>query len=193
MNPAFRATKILHMFLNEFGSSLAPMAPVLPSVVPANAADRSIARASARTQGNRGFVFFNNYERNYPLPDHRGIQIKLVLPSETVVLPRKPIDLVSGTYGIWPVNLDLNGILLKYATAQPLTRVRDGKVEYCFFLAPPGIRPEFAFDERTLASLKAAQAVISRAPGLLYVDGIVPGPAIALSARSNTGLSLIHI
>jgi hypothetical protein len=192
MNPAFRATKILHMFLNEFGSSLAPMAPVLPSVVPANAADRSIARASARTQGNRGFVFFNNYERNYPLPDRRGIQIKLVLPSETVVLPRKPIDLVSGTYGIWPVNLDLNGILLKYATAQPLTRVRDGKVEYCFFLAPPGIRPEFAFDERTLASLKAAQAVISRAPGLLYVDGIVPGPAIALSARSNTGQT-VHV
>ena len=176
MNPAFRATKVLHLFLNEFGNSLAPMAPVLPSVVPANAADRSTVRAAARTLGNRGFVFFNNYARNYPLPDHRGIQIKLVLPSETVVLPRKPIDLASGTYGIWPVNLDLDGILLKYATAQPLTMVRDANAEYYFFLAPPGIQPEFAFDERRLTSLKAGKAVISRASGVRYVGGIVPGP-----------------
>jgi hypothetical protein len=192
MNPAFRATKVLHLFLNEFGSSLAPMAPVLPSVAPANAADRSTVRAAARTHGNHGFVFFNNYARNYPLPDHRGIQIKLVLPSETVVLPRKPIDLVSGTYGIWPVNLDLNGILLKYATAQPLTMVRDANVVYYFFLAPPGIQPEFAFDERTLISLKAGKAVISRAPGVRYVGGIVPGPGIALSARSKTGQT-VHV
>jgi beta-galactosidase len=192
MNPAFRATKVLHLFLDDFGSSLAPMAPVLPSIVPANAADRSTVRAAARTQGNHGFVFFNNYARNYPLPDHRGVQIKLVLPSETMVLPRKPIDLVSGTYGIWPVNLDLNGILLKYATAQPLTRVRDGNVEYYFFLAPPGVRPEFAFDMRTLASVKAARVVISHAPGVLYVAGIVPGPGVALSARSKAGQT-VHV
>jgi len=187
MNPAFRSIKMLHLFLEEFGSALAPMAPVLPNVVPASAADRSTVRVSARTLGNRGFVFFNNYARNYPLPDHRGIQIKLVLPSETVVLPRKPIDLVSGAYGVWPVNLDLNGILLKYATAQPLTRVRDGNVEYYFFVATPGIRPEFAFEESTLASLKAATAVISRAPGVRYVDGIAPGPGIAVSLRSTAG------
>lgn len=185
MNAAFRATKVLHLFLNEFGSSLAPMVPVLPSVVPVNAADRSTLRASARTAGNRGFVFFNNYARNYPLPEHRAIQIRLVLPSETVVLPRKPANVVSGAYGIWPVNLDLSGILLKYATAQPLTRVRDGNVEYYFFLAPPGIEPEFAFDERTLTSLKTGKAVTSRAQGVRYVDQIVPGPGIALSARSK--------
>jgi hypothetical protein len=192
MNPSFRAIKILHLFLNEFGSSLAPMAPVLPSVVPVSAADRSTVRVSARTQGNRGFVFFNNYARNYRLPDHQGFQIKLILPSETVVLPRKPIDLASGTYGIWPVNLDLDGILLKYATAQPLTRVRDGNVEYYFFVAQPGIKAEFAFDESTLASLNAATAAISRAAGVRYVDGIRPGPGIALSVRSKAGQT-VHI
>ncbi len=187
MNPAFRSTKMLHLFLQEFGSSLAPMAPALPSVVPASAADRSTVRVSARTQGSRAFVFFNNYARNYPLRDHRRFQIKLILPSETVLLPRKPVGLASGTYGIWPVNLDLDGILLKYATAQPLTRVRDGNVEYYFFFSLPGIRTEFAFDESTLASLRAATAVISRAPGVRYVDGIRPGPGIALSARSKAG------
>jgi beta-galactosidase len=193
MNPSFRATKMLHLFLHEFGSSLATMTPVLPNVVPTDAGDGSTVRVSARTEGNRGFVFFNNYARNYPLPDHPEIQIKLILPSETVVLPRKPIDLAAGTYGIWPVNLDLNEILLKYATAQPLTRVRDGNVEYYFFVAPPGMRPEFAFDESTLASLKAAQAaVISRAAGVRYVDGIAPGPGIALSTRSKTGQT-VHI
>ncbi len=192
MNPAFRSIKTLHLFLKEFGSSLAPMAPVLPNVVPASAADRSVARVSARTEGNRGFVFFNNYARNYPLPDRQDFQIKLILPSETVVLPRKPIDLASGTYGIWPVNLDLNGVLLKYATAQPVTRVRDGNAEYYFFVAPPGVPPEFAFDESTLASLEAAAAVISRATGVRYVDGIAPGPGIALSVRSKTGQT-VHI
>ena len=192
MNPSFRATKIFHMFLHDFGSDLATMSTVLPKVVPADPADRSTVRVAARTRGDHGFVFLNNYQRHYDLPDHQGVQIKLALPSETIDLPRTPIDVPSGAYAIWPVNLDLGGVLLKYATAQPLTTVRDGSTEFYFFFAQPGIPPEFAFDETTLLSMKAASALISREQRRMYVNKIAPCAEVAMSMKSKAG-NTVHI
>ncbi len=192
MNPSFRATKIFHMFLHDFGSDLVTMSTVLPNVVPAGPADRSTVRVAARTRGDHGFVFLNNYQRHYGLPDHHAVQIKLALHSEIIDLPRTPIDVPSGAYAIWPVNLDLDGILLKYATAQPLTTVRDGSTEFYFFFAQPGIPPEFALDESTLVSIKAANAVISREQRRMYVNKIVPGAEVAMSMKSKAG-NTVHI
>ena len=190
MNSRFRATKILHMFLHEFGSNLVTMSTVLPGVAPSGPADRSTVRVAARTRGEHGFVFLNNYQRHYGLPDWSGIQIKVALPSETIVFPRTPTNVPSGAYAIWPVNLDLGGVLLKYATAQPLTVVRDGSTETYFFFAPPGILPEFAFDESTLESMKAPNAAVLDEQGKVYVNKILPGSGIAMSMKSKVGTTV---
>ena len=187
MNPAFRLTKMLHQFLNDFGPDLAPMRPSFPKLMPADASDRGLVRAAARSQGDRGFLFVNNYQRGYPLPDHDRVQFQLRFPSGSVRLPRDPIQIPSGAYFIWPVGLDLEGAELKYATAQLLTKVRDRDEEYYFFFAQPGIRPEFAFAEGTLLSIHADRAAISRREGTVYVSGIAPGSGAALHAQTKSG------
>jgi hypothetical protein len=187
MNPPFRATKLFHLFLNDFGSYLAPMETVLPQVVPKDAFDRTTVRVAARVQGNRGFVFVNNYQRLYPLPEHHDVQFRLALPNETLVLPRHPVNLPSGAYFIWPVNLDLNGALLKYATAQLLTKLHTPGLDYYFFFAQPGMAVEFCFDESRVTSVEATHANVSHAGGRVWVDKIVPSAQIALSVLSQEG------
>lgn len=181
--PSFRVLKSFHLFLQDFGGYLAPMAPFFPDRKPAGVRDNATPRLAARMQGDRGFVFFNNYQRNYPLPPHPGMQMALKLPSGTLEVPRNPIDIPAGAYFIWPVNLDLNGVSLKYATAQLLCKLDN---TYVFF-AWPGVAPEFAFDARTLASLRAPKGAISRADGRTYVTGITPGTEVALRVRSKGG------
>ena len=187
MNPSFRPTKLLHLFLNDFGSDLAPMRTVTARAIPASPEDRSTLRVAARIRGRHGFVFVNNHQRLYPLRAHPAVQIRLTLPAETMVFPRKPVPISSGAYFIWPVNLDVNGALLKYATAQLLTRIQNNDVAYYFFFAQPGIAPEFAFDESAPASIHAARASISRNHSLTVVDGILPGLRVAIEVRSSTG------
>jgi Glycosyl hydrolases family 35 len=77
MNSSFRELKGIHMFLHDFGSSLAPMAPYFPEHLPENRLDTKTPRVTARIENNRGYVFINNYQRNYPLPERKNFQIRL--------------------------------------------------------------------------------------------------------------------
>ena len=72
------------------------------------------------------------------------------LPDETVTFPTRPIDVPSGAYFIWPINMDLSGVRLVYATAQPVTRVDDGSSPVYVFHAQNGIPVEFSFDGKAV-------------------------------------------
>jgi len=187
MNPAFRATKLFHLFLNAFGGDLATMATVLPQTSPSDPNDRATIRAAARVRGDRGFVFVNNYQRLYPLPEQHSVQIKLDLPSETLALPQAPIDIPSGAYFFWPVNFDLGGALLKYASAQPLTKIRDGNADYYVFFSQPGIPAEFSLDEDTVRSIHADKGLISSRGGRICVSKLAPARAISFRVQSKKG------
>jgi beta-galactosidase len=181
MNPSFRDLKSLHLFLNDFGSDLARMAPAFPDKLPEGRQDTATPRASARIDGTRGFIFLNNYQRNYPLPERKQLQVRLKLAGGSVDVPKQPIDLPSGAYTFWPVNLDVGGATLDYATAQPLCRL-DNPGTVVFF-AWPGIAPEFAFRTAEGLSVEAPHARVRREDGRVYVDRIVPGTAAAIQVR----------
>jgi len=68
---SLRRMKLVHYFLNDFGEQLAPMRVHRPSTTPSNAEDLSVSRVSARTRGDNGFVFLNNYTRNGSMPASR--------------------------------------------------------------------------------------------------------------------------
>lgn len=155
MRTSFKRAKLMHYFLNEFGDLLAPMVVRAPDRVPASVADTSVLRLAARTLGNGGFIFGNNYIRNYRMPDRNGVQITLRLPGETLRVPAQPIDVPSGAYFVWPVNLDMNGALLKYSTAQLFTRLTSQGVTTWYFFAPAGIAPEFSFAAASVAAIDA--------------------------------------
>jgi hypothetical protein len=187
LHDSFRALKIFHLFLNDFGSSLAPMTPYFPEKMPASKNDTATPRVAARMQGDRGFLFINNYQRLHPLPERAGFQVKIETSSGPIEIPRAPVNIPSGAYTIWPVNLDLGPAVLRYATAQPLCRLR-AQNTFVFF-AWPGIAPEFAIADSDGDSIEAPNAQIARSPGGVLVTGIEPGAGIAIQIRDRKGVS----
>lgn len=187
LHDSFRALKIFHLFLGDFGSSLAPMTPYFPEKMPASKNDSATPRVAARMQGDRGFLFINNYQRLHPLPERAGFQVKIETSSGPIEIPRAPVNIPSGAYTIWPVNLDLGPAVLRYATAQPLCRLR-AQNTFVFF-AWPGIAPEFAIADSDGDSIEAPNAQIARSPGVALVTGIEPGAGIAIQIRDRKGVS----
>ena len=187
MRESFRRIKLVHYFLNAFGGELAPMVVRRPEVVPASETDTTVPRLSARTLGGRGFIFFNNYLRQYRMPDRTLVQVELRLPGETLRVPEAPLSVPSGAYFIWPVNLAVGGALLKYSTAQLLTRLGPPGDSVYFFFAVPGITPEFAFAANTVTSVEAAGANTTSDSARILVRGLHPGPGVALTVHPTTG------
>ncbi len=190
LNGSYRRLKVIHQFVADFGGEVAPMERVLPDVVPAGMRDVTTLRVAARTSGDHGFLFFNNYLRHYPMPEQHGVQVTVRLPSGTVVVPRTPVTVPSQSAFIWPLNMDLGGALLAYATAQPFAKLNGGATVDYFFVATAGVAPEFAFDSATIASLDAGGAEVSRSGGRSYVTGARPSTAAALRIRTASGASV---
>jgi beta-galactosidase len=141
---SLRKLKLVHYFLEDFGDELAPMTTRAPAEVPSGPKDTSVVRVSARTAGERGFVFVSNYVRGLTMPERKGFQVQLKLPGGVVKVPETPVDLPAGAFGIWPVNLPVGAQTLRYATAELFKRVEVRGQTYYFFYALPGVRAEFA-------------------------------------------------
>ncbi|MGD0479242.1 MAG: beta-galactosidase [Terracidiphilus sp.] len=193
---SLRKLKVFDYFLNDFGADLAPMTVHAPSAQPRNSADLSVPRVAVRSRGDAGFIFFNNYVRGASMPVRRAAQFQIRLPGPegkpgpTLAIPRHPIDLPSGAYFIWPFNLRLAGITLRYSTAQLFTRLEDSGVETIYFEAQHGIAPEFAFDAATVRSVKVSSGKTITDSGVVYVTGIQPAPDSSIDVISSTGAAL---
>ena len=156
---SFRRLKLFTYFLDDFGAYLAPMSVHAPEIVPNGPSDISVPRISVRSSGDSGFLFVNNYARNFKLPERDAFQVSIKVPKRTIRIPAKPVNIPSGAYFIWPFNLEMSGIRVKYSTAQLFTKIvtKDG-TDY-FFFAVPGIRAEFDFDAKSVSTIDTALPV----------------------------------
>lgn len=146
IRPSYRALRMLHTFLADFGAELAPMGTFFPKTMPTSLSDTQTLRWSVRSDGHSGFVFISNYERGNAMADHPGTQFSLHLADGSDQrIPRDPVDVPAGAYMIWPFNLDMNGLRLRSASAQLLCRL-DGDVPTYVFFTWPGVEPEFDFE-----------------------------------------------
>jgi hypothetical protein len=185
---SFRKVKNLHLFLQSFGSGLAMMNPYSPDRTPKSAADASLARVMLRADGDRGFLFVNNYVRKLEMPERHAFQVKIKMPSGIVELPRTPVDLPANSYFIWPVNLDLSGAgTLEYSTAQLLSRLDNQTETTYFFFSIPGLRSEFAFDAANVASVVAASGSVTLAGGSILVENPEAGKETVLQVTGKNG------
>jgi hypothetical protein len=173
--PVLTYLRPYHLFLRDFGERLAPMVVRKPEMAPANPADLATPRFSVRSDGDSAFLFVNNHVRQYSMADQAQVRFSIALPGQTVTLPSQPVDVHNGAYFIWPVNFDLDGVRLTYATAQPLARLDEGRdgVTYVF-AATPGMPVEFAFPASGPARIDGA-AVASGDPALRLVRVERPG------------------
>ncbi len=158
----------VHYFLRDYGSRLATMTVRQPEITPASPSDLQTPRWAVRSRGDSGFLFFNNHVRQYAMANQAGVRFELQLPGGPLTLPAQPVDIPSGSYFIWPFNLDLDGIRLRYATAQPVLRLDAGALGVVHVFAPtPGVAAEFALDDgvKTLASTGAQMLTLGKSRG----------------------------
>ncbi|RGZ58616.1 glycosyl hydrolase family 35 [Phocaeicola plebeius] len=151
---SYRALRLLHLFLNDFSSQLAPMETVLPKgyerMTPDN---RETLRYAARVKGKSGFVFMVNFQdHDTARVDQKDLCLRLKFADETLRIPSQgTFTLPKDESLILPFNFQMEDALLKYATAQLLLKLDDRGTDHYFFFVPEGIQPEFVFDKTTVA------------------------------------------
>jgi hypothetical protein len=123
----------IHLFLQSFGDRLAPMTVRKPAEVPRGPADTSVLRYAVRSDGQHGFLFVNNHIRQFPMPERRDVRFEVTIGGEALHLPQSTIP--DGASFIWPLNMDLSGIRLAWASAQPITVIEDDHGPVYVFMA----------------------------------------------------------
>lgn len=184
---SLKRLKLVNYFLNDFGSQLAPMQVYAPSQRPSNPSDLSIPRVAARASGEHAFLFINNYVRNFSMPLRSNFQVRLKLGNETLNIPSTPIEVPTGAYGIWPVNLDLGGYKLIYSTAQLFKLFKSGPDSYYLFFGIPDVTPEVAIAGTEKPSSLSNGVSSSVRDGVTYlkIDDPAKRQQITLSGASG--------
>ena len=131
--------KLLSMFVSSFGADLCEMDPVFdPSLVSVSgtvpegkdvmeygesqdASDLSHIRAVVRKKDDRGYLFINNFQRLYPMEDHRQVSLRLKTGDLDITWPARDID--SQTFFFLPFHFPLGETRLNWISQTPLTKL----------------------------------------------------------------------
>ena len=169
-NPHYYLLRKLHLFMQDYGETLAEMEAVFPCEQEIPQGDDSHLRWSYRQKNGSGFIFINNYERLKNLSDKKNVQLEAC----GIRLPNLTIP--AGTSCIFPVNVD--GI--RYATAQIVAR-RNGNI---YLEQIKGIPTVIAVDGKVLKNVKVKglakpvykniYLIDSETAGRLFLDDDAP-------------------
>lgn len=132
----YRLLNLLHLFLQDFQQDFAPLAAVDAEHKVGRNDNRSL-RYGMRTDGEKGYVFINHYQRLTELADVEDA----VIDTGSVVFP--PISVKGETSFFMPFGMALGKDRLEYATAQPVCRMGNTY----FFVEIPGIPAVYRFKD----------------------------------------------
>jgi hypothetical protein len=185
----YHELRLQHLMLADFGHAVAPMESVLPGRRPAAQDDRETLRWAVRSDGTSGFLFVNNHQPHEPLPDHPDTSFTVEFPDSTgeLTLPSTPVTVPRGAYFCWPLRLDVAGLRLEWATAQPVCTVDvDGRT-VLVLAATDGITPELALDASTVASVRSPTGDVTPVGGRVLVTGLRPGTDALVEVKTADG------
>lgn len=150
--PPYRELRLLHNFVANFGSLLAPMEVMLPAGSDTiNPENRNTLRYAARMKDDAGFLFLINFQDHDSLRhDMDNITMKVNMASETLSFPT--FTLPKDENIILPFNMPMEyDVKLHCAVAQPLMKINDGGTPHYFFFVPDGIKPIYEFEQKTVS------------------------------------------
>ena len=169
-NQSYHYLRLLHQMLRDWGGELAPMQPEFGT---------GPVRTATRRDGDKGFVFVNNYERMATL----GAQSWNFFGRELTV--------PEGASFCFPFGLDFRKLHIDWATAQPFCKLRRA----LYFVAVDGIEPVLSLNgkeyhprldkplrvkgvkivvmspERALQAYKVSDRRVVFSPDLVYRNG----------------------
>ncbi|WP_081332903.1 beta-galactosidase [Eisenbergiella tayi] len=141
---SYRRLKSIHYFTGTFADRLCSLRTVLPEGASEIAPkDVETLRYAIRTDGKRGFVFINNYQDHMQMPDRQDEQIILHLEKEDISYS---FGIAGDENAILPFHLDMEGIDLISATAQPVTLLKPEGDRTYVFMVPDGMQAAFQFE-----------------------------------------------
>jgi len=142
---SYRRLKTMHFFTRFFGEKLAPMETVLPEgASETDPRDTEALRFAVRTDGKSGFLFINNFQDHLTMPGREHDRVQITAGGETYDFD---ISIAPEENAILPFGMEMDGILLRQATAQPVLRTEaGGRITYVF-MQPDGMRAEFLFGD----------------------------------------------
>jgi hypothetical protein len=181
VNAVSAALRPLHYFLSAYGDRLAPMAVHAPAVQPRDKDDLATLRWAVRAKGGSGFLFVNNHVRHYATAAHPGTRFTVALPGGTMTLPSRPVTVAPGESFFWPIGMDLDGVRLDWATAQPVTRLEDAAGPIHVLAATQAGPVELAFPAGTRLSAP------SRSDGGRVIAQVPPSPERLVSVNGPDG------
>lgn len=147
--PHYHSLRLQHLFFRNFGELLADWTTYLPEKQALNSKDLDTLRWSARTDGESGLVFVNNYQRLQKMPAKTNVQFQIKLKRTTLTFPNKPLIVSENAAFFLPFRWKIYDAILIYATSQPICTIEENGEEYWFFAEIDGVSPEFQFDEKT--------------------------------------------
>ena len=124
--PVFKEIKLLSLFVHDFGTELCYLPAVIPDDNPLNPENTTFLRYSYRTDGEKGYVFVNNYVRHQDMSEFKDV--KLPLPDESGNLP--PVAIHNGEYFFIPFNMEFGNVKINSAYCTPLCILKDGTVVF---------------------------------------------------------------
>lgn len=179
----------LHFFLDHFGTRLAPMNVTIPATNPVTALDNKELRYAVRSDGKAGFVFLHNYQDHAIMNDQNDLQLSIVTKNGVIKIPEQGnFILLKEKHAIFPFNLSLNNVLIRYATAQPMTSFTKDGIPYHVFVSIEGIEPELYLQGKIIISGDKNFSVKKKAGGI-----IIKGKSNAVfSFRTGSGKNKNH-
>ncbi|HZK27941.1 MAG TPA: beta-galactosidase [Thermoclostridium sp.] len=176
-HPSYHALRRLHLFVKSQDSFLAQSYSYILNDRKVKPDDTAKIRCAVRHLHGSGFLFINNHQHNLKMTPKNNLKFSVEVEGGVITFPE--ISLKSGQWRLLPFNQDLNGILLKSATTQPLTSISCQTSQYYFYYGEPEQHIEYSFDSQTV------KRVISG--GIAVEDG---SHVVVKQDFANTGIYL---
>ncbi len=169
----------LALFLKDFGSGLSGMTARMPNA-------RGPLNWAVRSDGVSGYIFVSHYQRLSPQPDLANVQFQIKLANGDVTIPSEPVTIPYNSRFFWPINLDLGGVKLISASAQPICQVKDGPTPYTVFKQTASVPAEFVFDGTTVTVVSSTGKTTTE-NSQIHVRNVQPGLGEAIRLRGKDG------
>ena len=121
------------------------------------------------------------------MPERKIIQFSIKLKDETVLFPSQPLNISDSSIFIFPVNFDMDGTNLKYATAQPLSKVNQQNQTMWIFFDASNQPPEYCLDADNIDRIESVKRKVQKKGNQYIIRGLKPGMDCVISIYTKTG------
>jgi hypothetical protein len=177
--------RLLGLFLQDFGPGLSGMTSRSPN-------GRGSLNWAARSDGDSGYLFVSNYQHLSTQPNRENIQFQVKLAGGDITVPSAPVTIPYNSRFFWPLNLDLGGVKLISASAQPICQLNDGNTRYTVFKQTAKIPAEFVFDAAT-ATVDSSNGKITNENSQAQVRNVQTGLGAAIQLHGSDGKNHVII